>query len=75
MEKIKIIHDSIAHTLTIWIDNPKKETICEESSEEVIFMKDKNGKIIGVEILNYKSNHLDASLIVETIVKTADVTT
>ncbi|MBI3535522.1 MAG: DUF2283 domain-containing protein [Deltaproteobacteria bacterium] len=74
MEKIKVIHDSIAHTLTIWIGNPKKETICEESSEEVIFMKDKNGNIIGVEILNYKSAHLDPSLIVETIVKTAAVT-
>ncbi len=72
MEKIKVIHDIIAHTLTIWLGDPKTESICEETSEEVIFMKDKNGKVIGVEILNYKSAHSNRSLAVETIVKSEE---
>jgi uncharacterized protein YuzE len=43
--------------LTIWFDDPAKEHIAEETSDEVIHMKDKDGKIIGIEILNY--DHLN----------------
>jgi hypothetical protein len=31
----------------LWIVNPQDEYICEETSEEVILMKDKAGKVIG----------------------------
>ena len=57
MEKIKLIHDEVGKTLTIWFDEPSKEHIAEETSDEVIHMKDKDGKIIGIEILNY--DHLN----------------
>jgi uncharacterized protein YuzE len=53
MEKIKLIHDEVGKTLTIWFDDPNLEHIAEETSDEVIHMKDKNGRIIGIEILNY----------------------
>ncbi len=53
MEKIKFIHDEIGKTLTIWFGDPSKEVISEETSDEVVHMKDASGKIIGVEILNY----------------------
>ena len=29
MDAIKVIHDAAGHTLTIWLDDPAKEAICE----------------------------------------------
>lgn len=52
MDKKLIIFDKKGNTLDIWLDDPKKEFICEETGEEIIFKKDKNGNVIGLEILN-----------------------
>lgn len=68
MEKIRIIHDRVGKTLTVWLDDPKKEHSCDESSEEMVIMKDKSGKAIGFEILNYSGD----SVAIETIVKTIE---
>jgi hypothetical protein len=54
MEKIKIIHDTIGQTLTVWFDDPAKEYICEETSEEVVLIKDSDGHVIGFELLHEK---------------------
>ena len=54
MEKVKVIHDEVGHTLTIWIDDPAKEEVCEETTDEVVIMKDKSNRIIGFEVLNYR---------------------
>lgn len=73
MEKIKVIHDVVGHTLTVWLDDPKKEYVAEETTEEVVLMKDKAGKVIGFEVLNYESSAAatdPSGLAVETIVKT-----
>ena len=40
----------------VWFDDPKKEHICEETGEEVILAKDKKGRVIGFEKLNYLSH-------------------
>ena len=52
MEKIKIIFNKEANTLDIWFDDPSKESICEETGQETILKKDKNGNVIGIEKLN-----------------------
>ena len=39
----------------MWFDDPKKEALSEETSEEVVLIKDKKGKVIGFEVLNYLS--------------------
>jgi uncharacterized protein YuzE len=52
MEKIRVFYDEEGHTLTVWFDDPKKEHVCEETGEEVILIKDKNGKVFGFERLN-----------------------
>ncbi|HIH21004.1 TPA: DUF2283 domain-containing protein [Candidatus Micrarchaeota archaeon] len=52
MEKMKIIFNKLANTLDIWFDDPQKEAISEETGEEVILKKDRQGKIIGIEKLN-----------------------
>ena len=37
----------------MWFGNPQDEYVCEETGEEVILMKDKEGKVIGFEKLNF----------------------
>jgi uncharacterized protein YuzE len=53
MKPIKIFFDKGGNTLNVWFDDPEKEVISEETSEEIILVKDKNGKVIGFEVLNY----------------------
>ena len=53
MAQVKVYYDKIGNTLTVWFDDPKKEYICEETGEEVILMKDKAGRVIGFEKLNF----------------------
>jgi hypothetical protein len=50
MEKIKVIHDTIGQTLTVWFDDPAKEYICEETSEEVVLIKDADGRVFPVRL-------------------------
>ncbi len=53
MEKIRIAYDSFGNTLNVWFADPKKEHICEETGEEVILVKNRQGKVIGFEKLNF----------------------
>ena len=56
MKPIKIFFDKAGNTLNVWFDDPAKEVISEETSEEIVLVKDKNGKVIGFEVLNYLSS-------------------
>ena len=71
MDAIKVIHDAAGHTLTIWLDDPAKEAICQETTDEVVLMKDGSGRVIGFEVLNYRPATQDARVSVETIVHPA----
>jgi uncharacterized protein YuzE len=51
--RIKVFYDREGNTLTVWFGNPKDEHVCEETCDEVILMKDKKGRVIGFEKLNY----------------------
>jgi len=53
MAQVKVYYDQVGNTLTVWLDNPQNEYICEETGEEVILMKDKQGRVIGFEKLNF----------------------
>jgi uncharacterized protein YuzE len=53
MEQIKIFYDRRGNTLTVWFDDPKNEYVCEETGDEVVLMKDRNGQVIGFEKLNF----------------------
>jgi len=52
-KEIKIYFDPQGNTLSVWFDNPRKEYLCEETGAEVILVKDKKGKVIGFEKLNF----------------------
>ncbi|HUT78027.1 MAG TPA: DUF2283 domain-containing protein [Polyangia bacterium] len=71
MAKIKVIHDATGQTLTIWLDDPAKEHVCEETSEETIVMKDAHGRVIGFELLHYRPCESDSVLSVESVVRAA----
>jgi uncharacterized protein YuzE len=53
MAEVKVFYDHTGNTLTVWFGSPQDEYICEETGEEVILMKDKAGKVIGFEKLNF----------------------
>jgi hypothetical protein len=72
MDKVKVIHDMVGHTLTVWLDDPAKEHVCEETVDEVVLMKDVDGRVIGFELLHYRPHSAaEASLAVETVVRTS----
>ena len=53
MAQVKVFYDQTGNTLTVWFDNPQDEYLCEETGDEVILMKDKSGRVIGFEKLNF----------------------
>jgi uncharacterized protein YuzE len=55
MAKVNVFHDAIGNTLVVWFGEPQEEVDAEETGDEVILMKDKNGKVIGFEKLNFLS--------------------
>ncbi len=53
LETVKIHYDSLGNTLNVWFGDPKKEFISEETGDEIVLNKDKKGKVIGFEKLNF----------------------
>ena len=53
MDKIRVYHDRTGNTLTVWFDDPNKEYTCEEIDDDVVLMKDRRGRVLGFERLNY----------------------
>lgn len=55
MEKLRVYYDREGNTLSVWFDDPKKEFVCEETHDDVVLVKDREGRVIGFERLNYLS--------------------
>jgi uncharacterized protein YuzE len=55
MDRLRVYFDNKGNTLSVWFDDPKKEHICEEADDDVILVKDRRGRIIGFERLNFLS--------------------
>jgi uncharacterized protein YuzE len=53
VDKVRVCYDRHGNTLTVWFDDPKKESICEEVSDDVVLIKDRRGRVIGFERLNH----------------------
>ena len=53
MAQVKVYYDQVGNTLTVWFGDPQDECICEETGDEVVLMKDKAGRVIGFEKLNF----------------------
>jgi hypothetical protein len=59
MAKVKVFHDRVENTLVVWFGEPQDEYEVEEIGDEVILMKDKGGRVIGFEKLNFKDDNSD----------------
>jgi uncharacterized protein YuzE len=55
MDKVRVYYDRTGNTLTVWFDTPTKEHVCEEVADDTVIMKDRRGRVIGFERLNYLS--------------------
>lgn len=55
MEKLRVYYDKKGNTLSVWFDDLKKECVCEESDDDVVIVKDRRGRVIGFERLNFLS--------------------
>jgi hypothetical protein len=55
MDKVKVFFDREGNTLSVWFDDPEKEHICDEADNDIVLMKDRRGRVIGFERLNYLS--------------------
>lgn len=53
MDSVKVYYDRKGSTLTVWFGDPGSEHVCEETGEEVILMKDAQGRVIGFEKLHF----------------------
>ncbi|MCA2642815.1 MAG: DUF2283 domain-containing protein [Microcystis aeruginosa Ma_QC_Ca_00000000_S207] len=53
MAEVNVYYDPMGNTLTVWFGDRQTEYLCEETGDEVILMKNKQGKVIGFEKLNY----------------------
>ena len=68
MAQIKVFYDHTGNTLTVWFGEPKREYVCEETAEEVVLMKDKAGRVLGFEKLNFEvAKHDQLNVAFETI--------
>lgn len=55
MEKVRLYYDRKGNTLSVWFDDPEKEHVCEEADDDIVLVKDRRGRVIGFERLNYLS--------------------
>ena len=55
MDKLRVYYDKKGNTLSVWFDDPSKEFVCEESDDDVVLVKDRRGRVIGFERLNFLS--------------------
>ena len=62
MAQVKVYYDHEGNTLTVWFGNPDDEYIAEETGEEIVLMKDRDGKVIGFEKLNFTTGESNDAL-------------
>ena len=55
MAQVKVIHDPVGETLTVYWDDPEREEVCEEIGNGLILIKDAQREVIGFERLYFKS--------------------
>jgi hypothetical protein len=69
MAHVRVIHDPVGETLTVYFGEPRTDQISEETGEGVILIKDRQtGEVIGFERLYYKAVPGPHTVTVETLV-------
>jgi len=55
MVQVSVLYDGEGNTLTVRFGDPQDECVCEETGEDVVLMKDRAGRVIGFEKLNFSA--------------------
>ena len=53
MTHVRVFFDPEGNTLTVWFGESQDEFTSEETGDEVILIKNRNGQVIGFEKLNF----------------------
>jgi len=63
VDKVRVYFDRAGNSLTVWFDDSAKESVCEEVGDDVVLVKDRRGRVISFERLNYlmKLKHAEGS--------------
>jgi hypothetical protein len=68
MAHIRVIHDPVGETLTVYWKEPSTEQVCEETGEGVILIKNRRtGEVIGFERLYYRPDVPGQTITVEMV--------
>jgi uncharacterized protein YuzE len=62
--EVKVYYDREGNALTVWFGDPTDEYVAKETGEEIVLMKDREGKVIGFEKLNFTGQSGDAKKVV-----------
>jgi hypothetical protein len=66
MAHIRVIHDPVGETLTVYWAEPRADQVCEETGGGVILIKDAHThEVIGLERLYYRPESGDQAVTVE----------
>ena len=65
MERVRVIYDTVGHTLTVWLGDPQQEYLSTMTDDEVVIMKDRDGRLLGFEVLHYQPKEPNHGLSVE----------
>lgn len=60
MAEVRVFYDRDGKTLTVWFTERSREYICQETGDEVVLMKDSDGRVIGFEKLNFSIPQSDS---------------
>jgi len=71
IDKVEVVHDAEGQTLTVWLDEPSEEAVCDEMTEEVVLMKGVTGRVIGFETLHYRPADAKQGFVVEVGIRSA----
>ncbi len=52
VKTLRIYYFKETDSIDIWLDEPTKEHVCEEINDHILLKKDKEGGVIGVEIIS-----------------------
>ncbi|MCZ6562240.1 MAG: hypothetical protein O6948_04825 [Deltaproteobacteria bacterium] len=67
MAHIRVIHDPVGETLTVYWAEPRTDQICEETGEGIVLIKDaRTHGVIGFERLYYKPEPGTKTITLET---------
>ncbi|CAN5460636.1 hypothetical protein BH24GEM3_BH24GEM3_19430 [soil metagenome] len=68
MAHIRVIHDPVGETLTVYWKEASPDQVCEETGEGVILIKDRHShEVIGIERLYYRPETERQMVTVETL--------